>query len=203
MSEPHGFSTVARLTPQRSSPAEAPAQERLALTEVRNRALVQVAGHLSIYDGMALPQQPNTCIARGTTLAAWLAPRRWLLVGPRALAGRWLSQDAAGTTVVDLSHGRAIVRISGDWRAVLSRHCPLDLDTAFPPNRLSCAQSLFGDIPVLIIASPGRHWVELFAPRSYGLSFKEVLADSLHDLGGTILPPTASPDIQWNYALDD
>lgn len=171
--------------------------------EVRNRALVQVAGQLSIYDGMALPQQPNTCTARGATLAAWLAPRRWLLVGPRALAERWLSHDAPGTAVVDLGHGRAIVRISGDWRAVVSRHCPLDLENVFPPHRYSCAQSLFGDIPVLIVVPPGRRWVELFVPRSYGISFRELLADSMQHLGGTTLPPTASADTPWNYALDD
>jgi heterotetrameric sarcosine oxidase gamma subunit len=164
---------------------------------------VQVAGQLSIYDGIALPQQPNSCTARGPTLAAWLAPRRWLLVGPRPLAERWLSHAAPGTAVVDLSHGRAMVRINGDWRAVLSRHCPLDLETALPPQRFSCAQSLFGDIPVLIVAPPGRHWVELFAPRSYGVSFRQLLADSVQHLGGITLPPTESPDTPWNYASDD
>lgn len=69
-------------------------------------------------------------------LLAGSGPGEWLALGPpdsQLRLARWLTRLAAGVdelvTVVDLTHGRALIRLTGARAAdVLARECALDLD---------------------------------------------------------------------------
>ncbi len=74
------------------------------------------------------------------TLVAGTGPGEWLLV---AGAGRWplLADEAGGgnsgelTTVVDVTHGGFLIRLSGaDSRRVLEKVCAIDLSDAVTPD---------------------------------------------------------------------
>jgi heterotetrameric sarcosine oxidase gamma subunit len=75
------------------------------------------------------------------TLVVGSGPGEWLLIGPpgRAgvLAGRLAGQlgPGDGATWVDLTHGRALVRLTGpDARRVLARLCGVDLGDDITPD---------------------------------------------------------------------
>jgi heterotetrameric sarcosine oxidase gamma subunit len=142
---------------------------------VQGRGIVQLSGKLSHFDELILPHAANLCATRDDTIAAWSGPNKWLLIGARTDAHRWVATATAGGSLVDLSHGRTIVRIAGAWREIMAQGCPVDLPGALPAHQWGCVQSLFCDIPVLML-TPGSHrWVELYAPRSYGDYLWELL----------------------------
>lgn len=148
----------------------------IVLAEVLSRGIVHLAGRVPVFDGLRLPENPNTCATHASTLAAWLGPHRWLLIGTIADTERWLSTDVPGAAVADLSHGRRVIRVTGaGWRELLSRGCPLDASAAFKAGQWSCAQSLFSEVPVFISVPPDMSFVELYVPSSYGACFWDIL----------------------------
>lgn len=122
----------------------------------------EVAAAMARDFGLALPAAG--AIATGADKAAlWLQPESWLITAPAALAGSLPAALATAVkgiaAVVDQSHGRCVLDISGEAaRAVLARLCRLDLDArAFAPDR--CAATLVGHVPCLVhrtgTATPG------------------------------------------------
>ncbi len=84
--------------------------------------------------------------------------------------------DANDGVVIDLSHSRTHIRITGD-RAVtlLNSYLPLDLrEQSFPPG--SVASSAFHHIGVTLWRSDAGY--ELFVPRGFAVSLWELLVES-------------------------
>ena len=84
-------------------------------------------------------------------------------------------------SIIDLSHSRTHVRISGnDSIALLNRHLPIDLrETSFPLN--SVASTAFHHCSVTLWRSTKGY--ELFLPRAFALSLWEVLLESAAQFG--------------------
>lgn len=62
-------------------------------------------------------------------------PGEWLLLGPAGTGGRLASTVPADLPAVDLTHGRALVRLTGAGAAqVLSKVCAIDLRERVTPN---------------------------------------------------------------------
>lgn len=129
------------------------------------------------------PDRTPCRAARGEdgTAALWIGPNRWLLSSrgredlPDAIAR---AVPAGAGVVVDQSHGRVCLRLSGPaLREVLSAGSSLDFDPARPHGAIGpddCPGTAFGQFAVTV------HFVEpdvadLYVFRSYAVSFVEVL----------------------------
>lgn len=131
--------------------------------------------------GCPLPIVPNTT-ANGTCCdVLWLGPAEWLLAGIIDTA-TIDNLEMAGALLTDVSHGRAIVRVSGGAaRDLLAKGCALDLHPrAFEKGR--CAQTSVAKTNILL------HYVEesifdIYVGRSYALYFWEWLTISAWEFG--------------------
>ena len=174
----------------------------IAIAECRARALLIVAGRptaalasaVRATLGAELPREPGTVPAAGHGATLWTGPDEWLHVAPdgdgAALEIELLRALAPlGGTVVDVSHGRAILRVSGaPVRELLAKFCPIDLaPSAFPAGR--CAQTLFGKINVLLHALAERDTLDLYVSRSYADAFADALLAGAHEYGARVDPP--------------
>ena len=90
--------------------------------------------------GLELPPPGHSAIA-GDLIALWLQPDAWMLMGrdESSLAGTVKAACGDVGSVVDQSHGRAVLSISGrDARDVLARLCRIDLHPhAFTTGRVA------------------------------------------------------------------
>jgi len=130
--------------------------------------------------GLRLPTTPNTADMPDDEtgpVALWLGPKRWLLSFPHGRLPAGEIDAPPGVTVVDLSHGRCVLRLSGTdlsgraVSAVLAKGCLLDLSPeAFAPGQ--CIQTLLHAIPVLIHAVDD-DVVDLYVARSYAAALWE------------------------------
>jgi sarcosine oxidase, subunit alpha len=73
------------------------------------------------------------------TLVAGSGPGEWLLIGPpghaAALTAKATDTAAPGTTCVDLTHGRALLRLTGEnGPSVLAKLSAIDLDDDLVPD---------------------------------------------------------------------
>jgi sarcosine oxidase subunit gamma len=111
--------------------------------------------------GLSLPATPNAVARAGGTVAFWLGPRSWLVLGER-------STQAEGGAVFDVSASRVAWTLQGARAVdVLASHCPLDFHASrFPPG--TCAQSLFGQVNALYYRHASREAWTLFVARSFG-----------------------------------
>jgi len=155
------------------------------LTERRGVSLLHVdAGKATPPEtlaGLRLPTTPNTADMpdhETGPAALWLGPGRWLLSFPHAPKEE--IEAPPGVTVVDLSQGRCVLRLSGTdltgraVSAVLAKGCLLDLSPeAFAPGQ--CVQTLLHTIPVLIHAVDD-DVVDLYVARSYAVALWDRLA---------------------------
>ena len=72
----------------------------------------------------------------GSTLVIGSGPGEWLLLGPPGTAQQLAGASPAGATKVDLTHGRALVRLTGPRAAtLLGRLTTIDLADDFTPDR--------------------------------------------------------------------
>jgi sarcosine oxidase, subunit gamma len=140
-----------------------------------------------------LPRQPNTSTAVGATLAHWLGPNSWLLVGPTLdgpeLKRRHQAITAAQGALIDVSSGRVVLRIRGVRAAdAMAKNCGLD----FHPRRFApgqCAQSLYGRIAVLIHKFDAVPGFDIFAARSFAGSLWHELTHAAAEYGYRVDAP--------------
>ena len=135
---------------------------------------------------IALPREPNTSAVAGGTRALWLGPDEWLLVSESAMPD--LSGHIGSGTLTDVSHGRAVLRVSGpDVRAALAKGCALDLHSrAFGVDH--CAQTAIAKVSVILDhVQPGVF--DLYCPRSYAGSFWHWLTDACTEYRYKVLAP--------------
>ena len=185
--------------------AGAPTPRALTLAACRGRALLTVGGAVSnpgfvaairAVLGAELPRQPGGVAAAGHGWTLWLGPAEWLFVAPER-DGWALERELAralapvGGHAVDVSHGRAALRLSGaPVRDVLADGCPIDLHPRGLPAG-SCAQTLFGKVNVLVHALPPGDAFELYVARSYADALADGLIAAARDHGVVIGTPVA------------
>ena len=144
--------------------------------------------------GLELPE-PGYSITQDAYAAYWLQPSCWLIEAPPQ-AGPTLVPRLAGAlagvaAVVDQSHGRCILRLSGRYaRAVLARCCRLDFHPrAFPAGRtattlvahVSCTVRLVDDAPAfdLIVGATFATWLlEELLEASAAFGWRFIRADA-------------------------
>jgi sarcosine oxidase subunit gamma len=181
---------------------DAPADAALAIAECRARALLVIAGApsaalvsaLRAVLGAELPREPGMVAAAGHGATLWTGPDEWLHVVPGgdgwALETELLRALAPlGGKVVDVSHGRAVLRVAGaPVRELLAQFCPIDLTPqAFAPGR--CAQTLFGKLNVLLHALADGSAIELYVSRSYADACADALLAGAREFGVRVVPP--------------
>ena len=181
----------------------APSPRALVIAECRGRALVTIGGTGAAFAaaargvrGAQLARPTGSVVTAGDVSILALGPTEWLVVAPgrdgwaleREVAAALAS---AGGSAVDVSHGRAALRLSGaSVRDVLARFCPIDLDPrAFAAG--SCAQTLFGKINVLLHARADLDAIELYVGRSYADALADGLIAAARDVGVVLANPVA------------
>jgi sarcosine oxidase subunit gamma len=177
-------------------------QGPLVIAACRNRALLTIGGPVADHRfvggvravlGAELPREAGGVAAARDGWTFWTGPAEWLHVTHGgdgwALERELLRAIAsAGGTAVDVSHGRAILRLTGaPVRRVLSEFCALDLHPrSFPAGR--CAQTAFGKLNVLLHALDGASF-EIYVSRSYADALAEAVLAGARALGCRIGDP--------------
>ena len=114
------------------------------------------------------PVKPNSCVIEPITIA-WLSPGEWALLCPASQV-RPQIENACGDALwdlTDISTGRRRWPLNGPQaRDLLAQGCTLDTHlSTFGPGQ--CAQSLFAQVPVLIIKGAAADDFDLIADQSY------------------------------------
>ena len=157
--------------------------------------IVQVMGtEATVRDiaGLALPKPGRAEIA-GNAMAVWIQPSSWLVIRPRGTEGslaRTLADASGGAVaVVDQSHGRAVLRLSGtDARDVLAKGCRLDLHPrAFSAG--SAATTTIDHITVTIVQIDAAPTYDLVLPANFAEAFLDWLRMSAAEFGYEIISP--------------
>lgn len=137
--------------------------------------------------GFALPLTPNTTAGADLLRALWLGPNEWLLV--YASDDRRVQPNAIGDgTLTDVSHARAVLRLSGsECRATFAKVCALDLDARqFPVG--TCAQAALARINVILDHAAADAF-DVYCPRSYAGSLWSSLIGAAAEYGCNIARP--------------
>jgi sarcosine oxidase subunit gamma len=134
-----------------------------------------------------LPVVPNTASRARGMRALWLGPDEWLIVSAVEFPSSSSFRVANGT-LTDVSHGRAVLRLSGpDVCQVLAKGCPLDLDVRdFPVG--ACAQTAIAKINVILDRVQPQVF-DLYCPRSHAGSFWHFVTDAAAEYGCNIVRP--------------
>lgn len=111
--------------------------------------------------------------AMGDALLMRTEPLRWLMVSETGMAP---PDPGTAGTLVDLSHARTIIRVSGiEMPALMARQVPLDLrPAAFPEG--SVASTGLDHVAVTLHARDSG--MDLYCFRSFGLALWEHLTES-------------------------
>ena len=174
----------------RSSTAALTLSDHTPLTKVAVKALWDgaLAETLGVRLGRTARASWHVQGAAAQVLLAGAAPGEWLaLAAPRdqAIVVAWLADAAARTeelvSVVDVTHGRALLRLTGAKApALLAKECSLDLHDAVCPDASALRSSVAGvATDILRDDRSGTRSYLLHCERSLG----QYLFDSLLDAG--------------------
>ncbi len=173
--------------------AVGPGGPGIHLIERRPRAIAQIYGAHGGPElaqaleglGMSAEAVPGMACHGEALRLLWNGPGQWLVVSDTLAPPAMIKAlgDALGETgacLVDLSHARTTVRVSGPAvREFLCKSCPLDIQIM----RIdACATSLMGPFTVLLHCVQAECF-DLYVYRSFGLSFWEMLADEAAEFG--------------------
>ena len=138
--------------------------------------------------GVRPPLEPGASARNGNTNLLWLGPDEWLAVFPgerreEALSALRAALASLHAAVVDVSHARAIVELSGAHaRNVLQKGCHLDLH----PSHFSAgnvAQSRFARCHVLLHQTDDAPAYDLYVQRSFARYLWSWLEDAATEFG--------------------
>ncbi len=153
--------------------------------------IVQVMGAEAAVAGLALPK-PGRAEISSDAMIVWIQPSAWLVIRPRGVEGA-LAKSLAGaagtkTAVVDQSHGRAVLRLSGAHaRDVLAKGCRIDLHPrAFSAG--SAATTTIDHITVTIVQVDATPTYDLVLPANFAEAFLDWLGMSATEFGYEIRP---------------
>ncbi|MEM1044561.1 MAG: sarcosine oxidase subunit gamma [Pseudomonadota bacterium] len=139
-----------------------------------------VAEQIAKASGADAAPGPGRAVAGKNGTLLRIEPLKWWILDTPAPA---LASDEGA--VLDLSHSRTRIRLSGPEAAtLLNRHLPLDLRTGrFPPG--SVGSSAVHHVGVTVWHSDLGY--DLFLPRSFALSLWEGLVESAAQFGAEIV----------------
>lgn len=175
--------------------AEVAGKPGVTLAERRPLSIVHIAGKTedkSFVEGVgkacgcALPTEPCTVSSSGDLSIAWLSPTRWLVVAPERGPGvlEKSLREACGDSgaVIDVSHGRTVIRISGpNARQVLMKGAPLDFHRkVFTPGKT--AQSAISQCGVVLVCV-AEDAFDLYVFRGFGQHMWEWVCDAANEYG--------------------
>jgi len=122
--------------------------------------------------GLALPEQPCTCVENKTLRILWIGPDEWQILSTQQEASALenaLRQTLAGHhfAVTDVSSNYQIMQLSGQAaREVLAQGCPLDLHPrVFQPGQ--CVGSHYFKAAIWLWQTDDRPSYELLIRRSF------------------------------------
>ncbi len=172
---------------------------RVRLSERKTLTAIQVLSFKGRHDdaaqaiGKALkiecPLTPGTSHTDGKTQVSWNGPNSWMIVcsdaeagfEPGALLGKL--QQAVGDTaaVVDQSHGRCGLRLSGaSAREVMAKNTAIDLHPrVFGPGQ--CALTSVAHMNATIVQVDDAPTYDLFVARSLARSFAHAIEHACHE----------------------
>jgi sarcosine oxidase subunit gamma len=129
----------------------------------------------------------NTATGLGRRVLG-LGPDEWLVIHDMAAAAVAEDLSYDRVSIVDVSQGRAALRLRGTHvRHALAKGCSFDLDArVFPPGR--CAQTAIGRISV-ILDHVESDVFDVYCSRSYAGSFWHWMAQACAEYRYTIGPP--------------
>ncbi len=141
--------------------------------------------------GSALPGPGRAEIA-GSSMTVWIQPSGWLVIRPRGVEGalaRLLASSAGETVaIVDQSHGKAVLRISGARAGnVLAKGSRVDLHArAFAPG--SATTTTIDHITVTIVKVDETAY-DLILPANFAEAFTDWLRMAAAEFGYEIGHP--------------
>jgi heterotetrameric sarcosine oxidase gamma subunit len=172
-------------------PADAPvrlAAHRYALVQLsaRREQSDALADAIRAAFGLGLPP-PGHAATAGALTMLWMQPAAWLLMAPPsepcALARSVKEACGNSCSVVDQTHGRAVLHLSGGKaRDVLARICRVDLHPrAF---RTGCvAATAVAELACLLYQRDDSPGFELIVPASYAGWFAEAVRRAATGVG--------------------
>lgn len=170
----------------------------VTLAERRPLSIVHVAGKSddkAFADGVKkacgcdLPTEPGTVASSGDLSLIWVAPTRWLAVAPDRGPGvlEKALREACGDSgaIIDVSHGRTVIRISGaNARRVLMKGAPLDFHAkVFTPGQ--SASTAISQCGVLLTCVADDAF-DLYVFRGFGQHMWEWVCDAAAEYGYTV-----------------
>jgi len=174
---PGTVTTVGRIAARAAGVDAAPGPGRAVESVTVNSPVESVTVNSAAEDSPAAAESPPALLR--------VEPLKWWLIG-RPVAPVNLTVEQG--TVVDLSHSRTRIRITGARAAeFLNRHLPLDLREASFPVAAVAASQLHHVGATLWRSNRG---YDLFIPRGYALSVWEVLLQTARQFNAAVLPPT-------------
>jgi len=188
VSEPTRIQAFDRLAQRDARPGGHPVGVCIVARHVGTMLDVRVRGAeaaVALGSRIELPKMPNAAVSVGAIRVLALGPDQWLLASAQAFP---LPADIPrGVTLTDVSHGRAVVRVSGPRvRDALAKGVALDLHPhAFLVG--GCAQTVVARIPLLLDhVAPDAF--DVYCPRSYADSFWHWLTEACEEYGCAIAP---------------
>ena len=195
----------ANTSPVRKSPLSNLAREtivdypRLRLSERKALTAIQVltfkgkhAGAAKVIAkalGVECSTAPGTSNSDGNTQVSWNGPNGWMIVASDAEAGfapgELLDKISAAVgdlgAVVDQSHGRCGLRLSGECaRAVMEKNTALDLHPrVFGPGQ--CALTSVAHMNATVVQVDDAPTYDLYVARSLARSFAHALEHACHE----------------------
>ena len=136
--------------------------------------------------GTMLPTKTNTYSKNEKIKVIWLGPDEWLIVSDDDDAFIKLQNKIKNLEVnlTDVSENRTIIRIRGrEIYVLLSKFLVLDLENNLSTD-LSCAQTLFVKVPVLLVRN---HYdetpeIDIFTNRSHANYIYNLIVDGTKNL---------------------
>ncbi|MGK0398938.1 MAG: heterotetrameric sarcosine oxidase gamma subunit [Gammaproteobacteria bacterium] len=158
-------------------------EQRAALT------VIQVLSFAKTYEttakaitkvlGVKCPTQPGVCNSIDSIQVTWNGPNNWMVIseGDDALLAKLQKAIGQSAAVVDQSHGRCGLRLSGDHaRTVMAKNCALDFHPEFFKAGDSALTSV-AHMNALIIQVDDESY-DLFVARSLARSFAHAIEHS-------------------------
>jgi sarcosine oxidase subunit gamma len=173
--------------------------KNLRLHERKSLTTIQVLAYASQYQaaataiskaiGIECPITPGICNANKHTQIAWNGPNSWMIIASDEEAKRKPGelmkslQKAVGDlgAVVDQSHGRCALRLSGAHaRKVMAKNTSIDLHPiAFAPGQ--SALTAVAHMSALVIQVDDAPSYDLFVARSLARSFTHAVVHACHE----------------------
>jgi heterotetrameric sarcosine oxidase gamma subunit len=169
----------------------------VVIAERHGLTLVQVMARRgkeqAVAERLGLDPAPGLASAIDAGAALWLAPGAWMVVAEGLEEGAFYQDLRARlrevAAVVDQSHGRVVLRLSGvRARDVLAKGCRLDLHSrVFRPG--TCAQTVIAQVGVLLHQLDEAPTYDLYVSAGYAADFLAWLTTSATEFGYRIEAP--------------